>query len=94
MSSNVSEEACTEQVLDDPNTTYIRVTGRNAFGQTIEKFYRGSPTEAERLFLLSPPDKGGPTSWSTEEITELPDYVYVTCPCGKKFLNQNLIIQA
>jgi hypothetical protein len=94
MSSIVSEETHTEQVAEETATTYIRMTGRNAFGQTLEKFYKGSPTEAERLFLLSPTDKGGPTSWSMEEVTELPDYVYVTCPCGNKFLNQNLITEA
>jgi hypothetical protein len=93
MPSSVTEETLAENSLES-KTTYIRVTGRNAFGQTIERFYRGTPTEAERLFLLSPPEEGGPTSWSTEEITELPEYVYVTCPCGNKFLNKNLITEA
>lgn len=92
MPSGVAEETLSEEPVES-TPTYVRVTGRNAFGQTIEKFYKGSPTEAERLFLLSPPESGGPTSWSTEEITELPDYVYVTCPCGTKFINNNLIIE-
>tara|TARA_Y100000310_G_C20354042_1_gene655770 strand:- start:458 stop:688 length:231 start_codon:yes stop_codon:yes gene_type:complete len=74
--------------------SYTRITGTNAFGQSIEKFYKGSPKEAEKLFLSSPPDKGGATSWSTEEIKELPDYVYINCPhCKEKFLNTNLITE-
>ena len=71
---------------------YIRITGTNAFGQSIEKFYKGDMKDAERQFLLAPPEQGGATSWSTEEITELPEYVYLTCPhCGEKHLNTNLI---
>lgn len=71
---------------------YVRITGTNAFGQSIEKFYSGDMKEAEREFLLSPPESGGATSWSTEEIDELPEYVYLTCPhCNEKYLNTNLI---
>jgi hypothetical protein len=74
--------------------SYIRITGTTAFGQSVEKFYKGSLKEAEREFLLSPPEQGGATSWSTEEIEELPDYVYINCPhCKEKFLNTNLITE-
>lgn len=73
-------------------STYVRITGTNSFGQSIEKFYKGDMKTAEREFLLSPPEQGGATSWSTEEISELPEYVYLTCPhCGEKYLNTNLI---
>lgn len=75
-------------------TTYIRITGSTVFGKSIEKFYRGSMKQAEREFLLTPPEQGGPTSWSTEEIEELPDYVYLECPdCGHRYLNKNLITE-
>jgi hypothetical protein len=76
---------------NDAKQTYVRITGTNAFGQSIEKFYSGDAKKAELEFLSSPADRGGPTSWSTEEVSELPDYVYVDCPCGKRILNPHMI---
>ena len=77
------------------NTRYIRITGTNAFGQSIEMFYKGELKEAERAFLLTPPEQGGPTSWSTEELESLPERVYITCPhCEGKFLDPNIIKDA
>jgi hypothetical protein len=73
---------------------YIRITGTNALGQSLEKFYEGEMPAAERAFLKSPPGEGGPTSWSTVELTELPEYVYITCPhCSERYLNTRLITQ-
>lgn len=78
----------------DEKKIYIRITGTNAFGQSLEKFYTGDEKAAELAFLSLDPSKGGPTSWSTELVEDLPDYVYVFCNCcGKNILNTNMITE-
>lgn len=73
---------------------YIRITGTNAFGQSLEKFYTGDEKAAELAFLSSPAEQGGPTSWSTEIVEELPEYVYIYCACcDKNILNTNMITE-
>jgi len=73
---------------------YIRITGTNAFGQSLEKFYTGEEKAAELAFLSTSADKGGPTSWSTETVEVLPKYVYTYCPsCKKDILNTNMITE-
>lgn len=78
---------------DTEKTIYVRITGTNAFGQSLEKFYKGDQKSAELAFLSVDASKGGPTSWSTELVEELPDYVYVTCSCGEKVLNYHMITE-
>lgn len=78
---------------DTEKTIYVRITGTNAFGQSLEKFYTGDQKAAELAFLSLDPSKGGPTSWSTEIVEELPEYVYIDCPCGKKILNTHMITE-
>ena len=71
---------------------YIRMVGTNTKGERIEKYYSGSLKAAESDFLKTPLESGGPTSWSAEVISELPDHVYLCCPsCGEKVVNTYLV---
>tara|TARA_B100000214_G_scaffold323291_1_gene259653 strand:- start:15027 stop:15281 length:255 start_codon:yes stop_codon:yes gene_type:complete len=73
---------------------YTRITGTNAFGQPLEKFYTADVATAERAFLLAPADQGGAVSWSTEVVDELPERCYICCPhCDKKVINPNLLVE-
>ena len=77
---------------ETPEVKYIKITGTTATGRRIEKYYTGTKKSAESIFLELPHQEGGVTSWSTEVVDSLPEYVYVDCPsCGHKFVNPELL---
>ena len=77
---------------DSSEIKYIKITGTTSTGISIEKYYTGTEKSAEALFLELPPGEGGASSWSTEVVDKLPEYVYVDCPsCGHKFVNPELL---
>ena len=71
-----------------------KISGSNSFGKRVEKYYVGDRREAEKTFLEVPPGEGGITSWSVEELEELPKQAFICCPhCSKELRNPVMVVE-
>ena len=73
----------------------IKATGRTVMGVSVERiFLTEDPKVAEKAFIETPMEQGGVSSWSVEELEEVPESHMLECPhCCKNFPNPNTVLE-
>ena len=76
-------------------TKCVKATGTTGLGMSVERIYLTEDVKAaERAFIETPMEKGGVSSWSMEELEDVPKDHELCCPhCAKNFPNPNTVIK-
>jgi hypothetical protein len=76
-------------------TKCVKATGTTGLGMSVERIYITEDQKAaERAFIETPMEKGGVSSWSMEELEDVPASHKLECPhCSETFPNPNTVIK-
>jgi len=76
-------------------TKCIKATGRTVMGISVERIFLTEDSKAaEKAFIETPMEQGGVSSWSVEELEEVPKTHMLACPhCKEEFPNPNTVLE-